>query len=63
MKRNALGESRLSVSEWSIAQGAGTSLAKLAFQFSTQNSAIPTTMFSTANRECLRRNLEWHAEP
>jgi aryl-alcohol dehydrogenase-like predicted oxidoreductase len=42
---------------------AGSSLAKLAFQFSTQNADIPTTMFSTANRESLRRNLEWHAEP
>ncbi len=42
---------------------AGTCLAKLAFQFSSQNARIPTTMFSTANRESLRRNLEWHDEP
>jgi L-galactose dehydrogenase len=40
-----------------------TSISKIAFQFSSQNSAIPTTMSSTANRESLRRSLQWFEEP
>lgn len=41
----------------------GASISRLAFQFSSQNPAIPTTMFSTANRASLARSLEWHEEP
>lgn len=41
----------------------GTSISKLAFQYSSQNPAIPTTMFSTANRLSLRRSLQWFEEP
>lgn len=41
----------------------GTSISKLAFQFSSQNAAIPTTMFSTADAQSVRRNVEWFAEP
>jgi L-galactose dehydrogenase len=41
----------------------GTSISKIAFQFSSQNVAIPTTMFSTANRESLMRSLQWFEEP
>lgn len=41
----------------------GTTISKLAFQFATQNASIPTTMFSTANRESLYRCLSWWEEP
>jgi L-galactose dehydrogenase len=41
----------------------GTSIAKLALQFSSQNSDIPTTMFSSADPESVKRNVSWHAEP
>lgn len=41
----------------------GTSISKLAFQFSTQNPEIPTTLFSTASALSVTRNLEWFAEP
>jgi L-galactose dehydrogenase len=41
----------------------GTSISKLAFQYSCQNPSIPTTMFSTANRLSLQRSLQWFEEP
>lgn len=41
----------------------GTSISKIAFQFASQNPDIPTTMFSTANRESLKRSLQWFEEP
>jgi aryl-alcohol dehydrogenase-like predicted oxidoreductase len=41
----------------------GTSIAKLALQFSSQNMVFPTTMFSTARTESVLRNVAWHAEP
>jgi L-galactose dehydrogenase len=41
----------------------GTSISKIAFQFASQNLHIPTTMFSTANRESLKRSLQWYEEP
>lgn len=41
----------------------GTSISKLALQFSSQNPDIPTTMFSSANPESVRRNIRWHEEP
>lgn len=41
----------------------GTSLAKIAFQFSCQNSPFPTTMFSSSRASAVARNLAWHEEP
>jgi L-galactose dehydrogenase len=41
----------------------GSSLAKLALQFASQNPSLPTTLFSSANPESVRRNVEWHQEP
>jgi L-galactose dehydrogenase len=41
----------------------GSSIAKLALQFSSQNSSLPTTLFSSANPESVRRNVEWCQEP
>jgi L-galactose dehydrogenase len=41
----------------------GTSIAKLALQFASQNSELPTTLFSSANPESVRRNVEWHEQP
>lgn len=41
----------------------GTSISRLALQFSSQNSEIPTTMFSTANPETVRRNVADHEQP
>lgn len=41
----------------------GVSIAKLAFQFSTQCKDFHTTMFSTARVSSVKRNLEWYYEP
>jgi aryl-alcohol dehydrogenase-like predicted oxidoreductase len=41
----------------------GESISKLALQFSSQNPAIPTTMFSSGSVESVVRNVGWHAEP
>lgn len=41
----------------------GSSIAKLALQFASQNPRLPTTLFSSANPESVRRNVEWHEEP
>ena len=41
----------------------GTHIAKLAFQFATQNKDFHTTMFSTARVSSVKRNLEWYEEP
>jgi L-galactose dehydrogenase len=40
----------------------GSSIAKLAFQFSCRNSPFHTTMFSTASSGSVQRNLEWYRE-
>jgi aryl-alcohol dehydrogenase-like predicted oxidoreductase len=40
-----------------------TSISRLALQFSSQNLEIPTTLFSSASPESVRRNVEWHEEP
>ena len=40
----------------------GSSIAKLALQFASQNPKLPTTLFSSANPESVRRNVEWHQE-
>lgn len=41
----------------------GVSLAQLALQFSSQNPAIPTTLFSSACAESVRTNVRWHEAP
>lgn len=41
----------------------GTNIGKIALQFSSQNPKVPTTMFSSANPESVRRNVEWHEQP
>ncbi|MGD7653160.1 MAG: aldo/keto reductase [Verrucomicrobiales bacterium] len=41
----------------------GSSLAKLAFQFASQNHPFATTMFSTARTASVARNLQWFEEP
>lgn len=41
----------------------GTSISKLALQFSSQHPDIPTTMFSSANPDSVERNIAWAAEP
>ncbi len=40
----------------------GSSISKLAMQFSSQHPEIPTTMFSTSNPQSVLRNIEWSAE-
>jgi aryl-alcohol dehydrogenase-like predicted oxidoreductase len=41
----------------------GTPIAKLALQFSSQNDEIPTTLFSSADPDSVRRNVAWHDQP
>lgn len=41
----------------------GSDIAKLAIQFSTQNPNITTTMFSSANPDSVRLNVDWSSEP
>ena len=41
----------------------GTSISKLAVQFSCQNPEIPTTLFSTSNPESVHRNVACLEEP
>ncbi len=41
----------------------GTSIAKIAFQFSCHDSPFHTTMFSSARTSSVARNLAWFAEP
>lgn len=41
----------------------GSSIAKLAFQFASQDHPFHTTMFSTARMRSLERNLAWFEEP
>lgn len=41
----------------------GTSIARLALQFSSQHPDIPTTLFSSAQPESVRRNVAWHEQP
>lgn len=49
------------VAEFCTAQG--TCISKLALQFSSQHLDIPTTMFSSANPDSVKRNIAWAAEP
>jgi L-galactose dehydrogenase len=44
-------------------QRQGTSIAQLALQFASQNSDIPTTLFSSADPESVRKNIAWHEQP
>ena len=41
----------------------GVSISRLALQFSSQNPEIPTTLFSTANPDSVRRNVADHEQP
>jgi L-galactose dehydrogenase len=41
----------------------GSNISKLALQFSSQHPDIPTTMFSSANADSVKRNIAWAAEP
>jgi aryl-alcohol dehydrogenase-like predicted oxidoreductase len=41
----------------------GTAISRLALQFSSQNPEVPTTLFSSASPDSVRRNVEWHEEP
>ena len=41
----------------------GTNISKLALQFSSQHRDIPTTMFSSASADSVKRNVAWAAEP
>jgi len=41
----------------------GVPISKLAIQFSSQNPDFPTTLFSSARSESVRRNVRWHEEP
>jgi aryl-alcohol dehydrogenase-like predicted oxidoreductase len=44
-------------------EGKGVPISKLALQFSSQNPDLPTTLFSSARSESVRRNVAWHEEP
>jgi L-galactose dehydrogenase len=46
-----------------LCQGEGTTIGRLALQFSSQHPEIPTTLFSSANPESVKRNVQWHEEP
>jgi L-galactose dehydrogenase len=41
----------------------GSSLAKVALQFASQNPTLPTTLFSSSSPESVKRNVLWHEEP
>lgn len=41
----------------------GSSISKLALQFACQSPELPTTLFSSARPECVRRNVAWQEEP
>jgi aryl-alcohol dehydrogenase-like predicted oxidoreductase len=44
-------------------RGQGASLSRLAIQFASRNPAIPTTLFSSANPESVRKNVRWSEQP
>lgn len=44
-------------------RNAGTSISRLAIQFATQNPAVPTTLFSSANPRSVIDNIRWSEEP
>lgn len=41
----------------------GVSVSQVALQFSSQHPDIPTTMFSSANPDSVRRNIDWFQRP
>ena len=41
----------------------GEDIARIALQFACQNPRIPTTLFSSAHPDSVRRNVAWIAEP
>ena len=41
----------------------GCNLSQLALQFSSQHPNIPTTLFSSANPDSVRRNVDWFEQP
>ena len=41
----------------------GATISQVALQFSSQHPEIPTTLFSSASPESVRRNVAWHEEP
>lgn len=41
----------------------GVSISQVAFQFACSHAEIPTTLFSSANPETVKRNVRWHEEP
>ena len=43
--------------------GRGMSISQLALQFASQHPQIPTTLFSSASAESVRRNVAWHTQP
>jgi L-galactose dehydrogenase len=45
-----------------LCKARGSNIAKLALQFAVSNAQIPTTMFSSANPQSVKRNLEWYEE-
>ncbi len=45
-----------------LCQRSGTSISKLAFQISSQQPGVATTMFSTADPESVARNMAWYQE-
>jgi len=45
-----------------ICRNGGTSLEKLAIQYSVSNKSIPTTLVSTARPENIKKNIRWTEE-
>ena len=41
----------------------GDSISRLALQFASQHSEIPTTLFSAASAALVARNVAWHEDP
>jgi L-galactose dehydrogenase len=58
-----VGERALFAEAAAFCEREGDSIAKLAFQFSCQNTPFHTTMFSTSRTASLQRNLAWYGEP
>jgi len=46
-----------------LCESRGVPISKLALQFSSQNPDFPTTLFSSARADSVRRNVTWHEEP
>jgi L-galactose dehydrogenase len=46
-----------------LCQKRGSSISKIAFQFSSKQTDVATTMFSSADARSVERNIAWYAEP